>query len=35
MGEPPEKPLPTRRRFFGAIKKAAQDAVVKRSSTKG
>jgi hypothetical protein len=34
-GEPVEKPVPTRRSFFGAIKKAAQDAVVKRTSTKG
>jgi hypothetical protein len=34
-GESIEKPVPTRRGFFGAIKKAAQDAVVKRTSTKG
>ncbi len=32
--EPVEKPAPTQRSFFGALKKAAQDAVVKRTSTR-
>jgi hypothetical protein len=33
-GEPAESPVPKRRDLFGALKQAARDSIVRRTSTK-